>query len=339
MTLTLEQLAHHVDGHVIGDGKCLIDSVATLLNARSGQIGFLSNKSYIAQVRTTQASAVILNEEYARYCPVNALVVKNAYAAYAKIAQLLNPTPPIAATQHPTAVIDATAQVKSTTSIGPYAVIEAGVIIEDHVVVGPHCIVGRNSIIGAGSILVANVTICHTTHIGKRALLHPSVVIGADGFGQAYDSDHWIKVPQLGNVVIGDDVEIGAGTTIDRGSIEDTVIEDGVKMDNLIQIGHNARIGAHTVIAALAGVAGSTQIGKHCLIGGCAGIAGHLKVADGVTITGMSFIAKDIEHAGSYSSGLPAEESQHWHRLYVRFKQLDELTRRIKALEKKNDPN
>ncbi len=332
---TLEKLAHHVDGRVIGDAQCLIDSVATLANARTGQIGFLSNKTYINQVRATQASAVILEEEYARYCSANAIVVKNAYAAYAKIADLLNPAVRMPAERHGTAVIAATAQVKATATIGPYAVIEAGVVIEDGVVIGPHCIIGRNCFIGEDSNLVANVTICHSTRIGKRALIHPSVVIGADGFGQAYDADHWIKVPQLGNVVIGDDVEIGAGTTIDRGSIDDTVIEDGVKMDNLIQIGHNARIGAHTVIAALAGVAGSTQIGKHCLIGGCAGIAGHLKVADGVTITGMSFIAKDIEHAGSYSSGMPAEESQHWHRLYVRFKQLDELARRIKALEKK----
>jgi len=317
----------------------MIDSVATLLNARPGQISFLSNKTYNEQLRTTQASAVILDKEQAKYCPVNALVVKNPYAAYAKIAQLFNPPAVIKASRHPTAVIDPQAIISATAAIGPYTVIEAGVVIGADVVIGPHCIIGRDSVIQQGSRLVANVTICHASQIGKRVLIHPGVVIGADGFGQAYDDGRWIKIPQLGRVVIGDDVEIGAGTTIDRGAIEDTIIEDGVKMDNLIQIGHNAQIGAHTVIAALAGVAGSTRIGKHCLIGGCAGIAGHLTVADGVTITGMSFIARDIEHAGSYSSGLPAEESQHWHRLYVRFKQLDELARRIKALEKKNDTN
>ncbi|MBI3560450.1 MAG: UDP-3-O-(3-hydroxymyristoyl)glucosamine N-acyltransferase [Gammaproteobacteria bacterium] len=334
---TLAELAQHVNARVVGDGSCRIRAVATLQQARADQISFLSNKSYKPQLKTTRAAAVILHPNDVSDCPVNALVVNNPHAAYARIAQLLNPVPMPLAGIHASAVVDPHCSIDVSARIGPYAVIEAEVVIAAGVYIGPHCIISRDSHIGRDSRLVANVTVCHGSRIGERVLIHPGSVIGSDGFGQAYDQGRWLKVPQLGRVIIGNDVEIGACTTIDRGAIDDTIIDEGVKLDNLIQIAHNVQVGAHTVMAGCTGIAGSTRIGKHCLIGGGVGIAGHLSIADGVTITGMSLVIKDIDKPGSYSSGVPVEESQQWHRTYLRMKRLDELLRRVRSLEKKND--
>jgi len=192
-------------------------------------------------------------------------------------------------------------------------------------------------VIGEGGRLVANVTLCHGSQIGKRVLIHPGVVVGADGFGFANDQGRWVKIPQLGRVVIGDDVDIGANTTIDRGAIEDTVIEDGVKLDNLVQVAHNVHIGAHSAIAGCAGIAGSAHIGKHCALGGGVGVVGHLQIADNVVVTGMSMVSHTITEAGVYSSGTPLQENAKWHRNYVRLKQLDDMARRLKRLEKQLD--
>lgn len=337
MPFTLEELAKHVGGQILGDKTCIVNSVATLQQARPGQISFLTNSAYKDQLATTQASAVILSQDVAAACPVNAIVVRNPHVAYARIAQLLYPEVTPAPGCHPTAVIEAGSVVSPLASIGPYCVIESGATIEAGVLLGPHCSIGRNVHIGEDSQLVANVVLCHGVHIGKRALIHPGAVIGADGFGQANDQGHWIKVPQVGKVVIGDDVEIGACTTIDRGAIEDTVIENGARLDNLIQIAHNVRIGADTVIAACVGIAGSTHIGKRCMIGGAAGVAGHLRITDGVIINAMAMVIKDITSPGVYSSGMPAEESRQWNRTYVRIKQLEDLMRRVKALERQLD--
>lgn len=334
MEIQLGKLAEHVDGVIIGDKDCLISSVATLALASSGQISFFTNNIYKQDLFTTRASAVILTQQYVQHCPVTALVVKNPHAAYAKIAQALNPTPAFLPFHHPSAVIAANCHIHPDTILGANAVIESGATLEKGVFVGPNCTVGKNAYLAENVHLVANVTICHDVRIGKRTLIHPGAVIGADGFGQALDNGCWIKIPQLGTVVIGEDVEIGACTSIDRGAIENTIIGDGVKLDNQIQIGHNVRLGDHTVMAAGAGIAGSTHVGKHCLIGGMAGIAGHLQIADRVTITGMSFVAKDIDKSGSYSSGLPSEDTYQWHRTYVRIKQLDELMQRVRKLEK-----
>ncbi len=236
---------------------------------------------------------------------------------------------------HPSAVVEAGAQVDPTAWIGPNAVIGTDARISANVSIGPGCVVGRGSVIGAGSELVANVTVLHECVIGERALFHPGVVVGADGFGIANDKGRWVKVPQLGRVVIGNDVELGANTTVDRGAIEDTVIEDGVKIDNQVQIAHNVRIGAHTAIAGCAGIAGSAKIGRHCAIAGGVGIAGHLEIADGVQITAMALVTKSISQPGVYSSGTPLQPNDEWHKNFARFRKLDEMARRLRALEKK----
>ena len=334
MEIPLEKLAEHVDGIVVGTPTSSISSVATLALANPGQISFFTNNAYKNDLYTTRASAVIITQQYVTDCPVAALVVKNPHVAYAKIAQLLNPAAAFIASHHPSAVIDANCHIHPETIVGANAVIESGATLEKGVQVGPNCTIGKNAFLAEDVCLIANVTVCHDVRIGKRTLIHPGTVIGSDGFGQALDKGRWIKIPQLGTVIIGEDVEIGACTSIDRGAIDDTIIGNGVKLDNQIQIAHNVHVGDHTVMAAGVGIAGSTHIGKHCLIGGMAGVAGHLRIADRVTITGMTFIAKDIDESGSYSSGIPSEETYHWHRICVRIKQLDDLVQRLRKLEK-----
>lgn len=333
MVRTLGQLAEHLGAHVYGDADCKISGVATLQNARSGDISFLANPRYTKYLSATAASAVILTDEYRSACPTNALVVADPYLSYAQVATLLSP--PLAARQgrHPSAVVDPGSFIDSSAWIGPHCVIEEGAEIDAQVMVGPGCVIGRNCRIGAGSRLVANVTICQGSRIGKRALLHPGVVIGSDGFGLANDGGSWVKVPQLGGVTIGDDVEIGANTTVDRGALDDTVIEDGVKLDNQIQVAHNVYIGAHTAIAGCTGIAGSARIGARCTIGGGVGIVGHTEIADDVHITGMSFVAHSIRQPGIYSSGTPLEPNRDWRRNYARFHHLDDMARRLRHLE------
>jgi UDP-3-O-[3-hydroxymyristoyl] glucosamine N-acyltransferase len=266
-------------------------------------------------------------------CPTNALIVADPYVSYAKIALLLNPAPSFDSQIDPTAVIAASASIADAVYIGAHCVIGENVIIDSGSVIGPGCVIEQACCIGRNSRLVANVTLCTGVSIGERCLIHPGVVIGSDGFGVANDHGRWIKVPQLGKVRIGNDVEIGANTTIDRGALDDTVIEDGVKLDNLIQVAHNVKIGAHTVIAGCVGIAGSAEIGKHCAIGGGVGVLGHLQIADGVQVTAMSMVTKSIKAPGVYSSGVPLQTNRDWHKNAVRFKQLDELAARVKELE------
>ena len=333
ITRTLAELAAHVGGQVQGDGATTITGIGTLQSARAGQISFLANSRYRKFLQSTQASAVIVAEEYAADCPGNALIVAKPYVAYARIANLFVGRLVCENGVHATAVVSAGVRLGARVTIGPHSVIGEGVILGDDVWIGAGCVLGRNVSIGADGRLEANITLWHGTQIGVRALIHPGVVIGADGFGLANDNGVWIKVPQLGSVRIGDDVEIGANTTIDCGALEDTIIEDGVKLDNLIQIGHNVHIGAHTAIAACTAIAGSTKIGKYCGIGGTVGIVGHLEIADHVQITGMSMVTKSISEAGVYSSGTPLEPNAQWHKNFARFKHLDEMWRRIKHLE------
>lgn len=333
VTRTLAELARQVGGTVRGNGSEVIHGVATLQSAGPGQISFLSNPRYRKFLDATRAAAVIVTPDDAEHCTVNALLVENPYIAYARIAGIFAPLAPFSEGAHPSAVIDSTVTLGARVSIGPNTVIEAGAVIDDGVRIGAGCVIGRDVHIGAESCLEAHVTLWHGTRLGKRALIHPGVVIGADGFGLANDAGVWVKVPQLGRVIIGDDVEIGANTTIDRGALDDTVIEDGVKLDNLIQIGHNVHIGAHTAIAACTAVAGSTKIGKYCGIGGTVGIVGHLEIADRVQITGMSMVTQSITEPGTYSSGTPLEPNAQWRRNFVRVKQLDEMWRRLKQLE------
>ena len=334
MKLPLKKLAEHVGGYVIGDGDCLIDHVATLKHAAKGAITFLTNLKYKGELQATQASAVILSEKHAQECLTNALVVPNPHPAYAKIATLLYSEKTVQHGIHPTAVVEPGCQIDASVWIGPHCVVEAGVTILAGTVIGPGCYLGKHVSIGRDCELTTNITIMHHSRLADRILIHPGVVIGADGFGQANDNGKWIKVPQVGAVQIGNDVEVGANTTIDRGTIEDTIIEDGVKLDNLIQIAHNVRIGKNTVMAACTAVAGSSSIGENCAIGGCVAISGHISIADNVTITGRSTVLQSVRASGVYSSSTPLEPNNLWHKNHIRFKQLDEMAKRIKALEK-----
>lgn len=333
MAWTLAQIAEHIGGEVVGDPAFVVNSFSTLENATPNQISFLSNSKYKKYLAASLAGAVIINKHLASEAQCNVIIVKDTYVSYAKAAALLNPQKQYEGGIHPTAFVDSNSDIHSSAYIGPQVVIESGVKIETAVVVGPGCIIKEGVKVGQGTRLSANITLCEKVEIGKRCLLHPGVVIGADGFGIANDNGRWIKVPQVGSVLIGDDVEIGANTTIDRGAIENTVIGNNVKLDNQIQIAHNVTIGDNTVIAGCVGIAGSTQIGRNCIFGGRVTITGHISIADGVQLTGTTMVTKSITEAGSYSSGLPAEPTKQWHRNVIRYRQMDKLTDRVKQLE------
>ena len=274
--MTLGALGEALGAELRGDVNTQIERVATLGTAGSGAVSFLSNRRYRPQLRNTRASAVILSQEFAAECPVPVLVMDNPYLGYARAAALLNPRPPDPRGIHERAVVASDARVHEESWVDAGAVVQAGVRIAARAFIGPGCVVGEGVTVGEDTRLVANVTLCQGVVLGCRVIVHPGVVIGADGFGIANHEGIWEKVPQLGSVRIGDDVEIGANTTIDRGALEDTVVEEGVKLDNLIQVGHNVRIGAHTAIAACVAIGGSARIGRRCTIGGAASLAGHL---------------------------------------------------------------
>lgn len=325
--LSLGELAVRFGCILKGDPDARVSRVAALERADAASVTFLANPRYRRYLQHTNAGVVVLDPKLADACPVNALLAKNPYATYARIAALLYPPPAAAAGRHATVIADASAQIDSSVSIGPHAVIGARVKIGARSVIGPGCVVMDDVSIGEDTRLTANVTLCRGVIVGSRCLLHPSVVIGADGFGLAPDQGEWLKVPQVGTVRIGSDVEIGASTTIDRGAIDDTVIGDGVKLDNQIQIGHNVRIGDHTAIAGCAGISGSATIGKRCMIGGMVGVAGHLSICDDVVVTGKSFVSGSIRRPGYYSSGLPVDETPRFRKNAARFQRLDEFVR------------
>lgn len=339
--ISLGDLASQFSLELRGDGARMVRGVGTLAHAGNDQLGFLANPRYRAQLATTSAAAVVVRagdcDDTGDAGP-NLLIAVDPYVAFAQIAALFEQHVETPAGIHPSAVIAASARVAATASIGACCVIEANAIIEDGVVLGAHAFIGPDCFVGAGSRLAPRVTLVGGVRLGQRVLIHSGAVIGADGFGLAFDQDHWIKVPQLGGVCIGDDCEIGANTTIDRGALEDTVLEADVHLDNQIQIAHNVIIGAHTAIAGCAAIAGSTRIGKYCLIGGGAGIIGHLTITDRVTITAMSLVTHSIRESGEYSSGTPIQESRLWRRNAARFKHLDELARQI-AETKKGNPH
>jgi UDP-3-O-[3-hydroxymyristoyl] glucosamine N-acyltransferase len=286
-------------------------------------LSFLANPRYRKQLQSTRATAVLMRPENAADCPVAALIDPNPYLAYARIANLLHAEPRAAPGIHPSAVVSDSARVAASATVGPLCVIEDEVEIGDGVFVGPGCIVQRGARIGASSQLTARVNLYAGVRIGQRCIVHAGAVIGADGFGFAPDAGTWVKVPQVGGVLIGDDVEIGANTTVDRGAIDDTVVGDGVKLDNQIQVGHNVTIGAHTAVAGCVGISGSTSIGQRCMIGGGVGIAGHLTIADDVVVTGCSLVSASIKQAGSYSSGMPTVETRMWRRMVAHLRRLD----------------
>lgn len=334
MSWTLAELAAATGTELVGDGTLRIERIASLASASEGSISFLADRKLRKYLSETRASAVVLSADLAGDCPVSALVSSNPHVSFARVAALLYPVPEVSPGIHASAVVDPGAQIDPSASVGPLCVVEADVRVGPGVVIGPACVIGAGTSIGAGSRLVARVTICHGSVLGERVIVHPGAVIGSDGFGLANDAGRWVKVPQVGRAVIGDDVEIGANTTIDRGAIEDTVIEAGVKIDNLVQVGHNARIGEDTAMAACVGVAGSARIGRRCMIGGGVGIGGHLEIADNVTLMGASVAPKSINEPGVYSSTLSAQPQMTWNRNLARLSRLDELARRLGELER-----
>lgn len=333
MSRTLAQIAQHINGQLVGDPDYLVHGVGTLTQAGPEQISFLANKKYRKYLHTTQAGAVIVEPGLGDDLPSNLIEVADPYVAYARVAALLHPEPLKQPGVHPSAWVHPDADIADDVSIGPQVSIDAGVKIGRGSVIAAGCVLETDVRVGQDCRIKPNVTLCHEVMIGDRVIIHPGVVIGADGFGIANDNGQWIKVPQIGSVRIGNDVEIGANTTIDRGAIDDTSIADGVKLDNQIQIAHNVIIGEHTVIAGCVGIAGSTRIGRHCAIGGGTGIAGHIEITDGVQLTGMSMVTKPITEAGVFSSGIPAEPARQWHKNVIRYRQMDKLAERVKQLE------
>ena len=330
----IDELARRFGLEARGDASCVILGVASLARAEPQHLAFLANPRYATDLTHTRAGVVVLGAGDADASPVPVLVARDPYLAYAHIAALFDTAPAPSPGTHPTAVIADTARIDSSASIGAHCIVEAGAVIEAGAVLGPHCVIGPDCIVGARSRLGARVTLVTRVTLGKRVLIHAGAVLGADGFGLARGEDGWVKVPQLGGVRVGDDCEIGANTTIDRGALEDTVLEEDVRLDNQIQIAHNVRIGAHSALAGCAAVAGSATIGRDCLIGGSAGVLGHLELADGVTITAMTLVTHSIREPGVYSSGAPVEENRAWRRNAARMRQLDTMARRIAALEK-----
>ncbi len=332
-SFSLAELAGRFGGTVLGDAAVRIRQVAPLETAGPGELSFLTNRKYQKLLSTTRAAAVLVSEDSADAARLPRIICKNPYASYARIAALINPEVRPAAGIHAKAVVDAQASVAVSASVGPGAVIEKGAQIGEGVVLGANCFVGQGARIGADSRLHPNVTIYHDCVIGERVILHSGVVIGADGFGMAMDEGRWLKIPQIGRVVIGNDVEVGASTTIDRGALDDTIIEEGVKLDNQIQIGHNCHIGAHTAIAGCTGIAGSTRIGKHCMLGGNAMISGHLTIADRVVISGGTLVAKSITAPGTYTAVFPMQPHAEWLKNAALVRHLHELMERVRSLE------
>ena len=330
----LGRLAEHLGADLRGDPDRIVRSIAPLGAAGEDDLSFLANRKYLRDLRNTRAGAVIVGPGDAGASPTAVLVLPNPYLGYARAAALMEDRPEPEPGVHPGAVVAETATVSPGASIGPLAVVEGGASVGPGARIGPGSVVGAEAVVGEGTRLVANVTVCRGVRIGPRGLLHPGVVVGADGFGLANDRGTWVKIPQLGSVRIGADVEIGANTTIDRGALQDTVVGDGVKIDNQVQIAHNVVIGPDTAIAGCVAIAGSVRIGARCIIEGAVMISGHLELADDVHVTGGSAVARSIDRSGVWSSGMPAQESHVWRKMWIRMQKLDEFARRLRRLER-----
>lgn len=331
---SLEEIVAKLGGELVGDGSLEISRVASLASARAGHISFITDSKYLSKLAVTQASAIILSPDNREQTTVPRIVTDNPYAYFAKVSDLLNPRRTYMPGIHPTATIDPTAQIPASCTIQPYAVIGANVVLGENVVIEAGSFIGDGVEIGDDSILQANTVVYHECTIGKRCIIASGVVIGADGFGYANDGERWVKIPQVGSVLLEDDVEVGANTTIDRGALDDTIIEQGVKLDNLIQIGHNCRVGAHSVIAGCVGIAGSAQIGRNCRIGGAAMILGHLEIADNVTVSPGSMITRSLLKAGTYTALMPFQSHEEWLKTAANIRRLGDLSERVKELEK-----
>jgi UDP-3-O-[3-hydroxymyristoyl] glucosamine N-acyltransferase len=330
---SLWEIAAQLGGEVLGDGEVAVSRMASLASAKPGDLSFLSDTKYRSLLSSTEASAVVIGTDARDATSLPRIVTENPYAYFARVSSLLNPMTIAEPGIHATAVIDASASVPASASIAAHCHIGRHVQIGESVVIGPGSVIGDHVSIGNGSVLHANVTIYAGCELGSDCVLSSGVVIGADGFGYAEEHGKWVKIPQVGRVIIGNAVEIGANTSVDRGALDNTVIEEGVKLDNLIQIGHNCRIGAHTVIAGCVGIAGSARIGQHCRIGGAAMILGHLEIADGVTVSPGSMITRSLTKADTYTALMPFQPHDKWLKTAAHLRHLDDMATRILRME------
>lgn len=333
--MKLKEIASLIGAQLIGDGEIEIKNIATLSNAQSGGISFFHNKKYRNTLSQTKASAVILTEADVEFCSTVMLVVNDPYFALAKLAESFAYTTEFSGV-HTSAIIGESCDIDSSVAIAANVVIGRHVKIAKDTKIATGVVIGDYVEIGENSTVLTNANICHHVIIGNKVLIHPGVIIGSDGFGNAFHEGRWHKVAQLGSVIIGDDVEIGANTTIDRGAVGNTIIDEGVRLDNQIQIGHNVKIGAHTAIAACSGIAGSVTIGKYCMIGGKAGISGHLSIVDGVILTANAQVTNSIKEKGLYSSGTGLFTNAMWRKSIARLRNLDDYIRKLQALIRKN---
>ena len=333
-SLTLGEIAVRFGCELRGNPGQSVTGVATLAGGPQ-QVGFCANPALHAELGNTRLGAVILAPALAASCPgtTGALVHSNPHAVFARVAAALHPAPPLRPGVHPSAIVHDSARVAASAQIGPFAVIGADVVVGERCRIAAHVVLGDSVSLGADSQLAQRVTVLERCQIGVRCVVHAGAVIGSDGFGNARDGCAWVTVPQLGAVRIGADVEVGANTTIDRGALDDTVIEDGVRLDNLIQVAHNVVIGEHTAIAACVGIAGSTRIGRCCMIGGGTGIGGQLEIGDDIVITGFGMVTRSLDRPGIYSSVMPVEEVSVWRRIVGRVKRLEQLVARVSRLE------
>ncbi len=332
--MQLGELATRIGARLDGDASIDILRVADLASAQANELSFLSSSEYRPLLSATRAGAVIVREADRPSAPCAALVMSNPYLGYARAAQLLDTTPQMAPGVHPTAVVAADASLGTGVAIGPYAVIESGVHIGDHAAIGAHCVIGAGAVIGRATRLWPQVTVYHQSVIGERCLVHSGTVIGSDGFGFAPDAGTWVKIPQVGRVVIGDDVEIGANCAIDRGALSDTRIGNGVKLDNFIHVAHNVEIGDHAAMAAMTGIAGSSKIGKQVTLSGRVSVTGHLSICDNAHVTACTMVSRSITEPGAWSSGTTQQPNREWRKSAARFNQLDEMAKRLRRLER-----
>ncbi|MDN7139441.1 UDP-3-O-(3-hydroxymyristoyl)glucosamine N-acyltransferase [Pseudomonas sp. JQ170] len=335
VTMKLGQLAEFLGATLSGPAELEITGLATLQEAGPGQLSFLANPQYRKYLGDSHAAAVLLKAADAEGFAGHALIVADPYLAYARISHLFDPKPRAVAGIHPSAVVASDAQVDASASVGAFAVIESGAQIGPGVAIGAQCFIGARCVIGEGGWLAPRVTLYHDVRIGKRVVIQSGAVIGGEGFGFANEKGVWQKIAQIGGVSIGDDVEIGVNTAVDRGALADTRIGDGVKLDNQIQIAHNVQIGDHTAMAACVGISGSTKIGKHCTIAGGVGMVGHIDVCDGVFVSGMTMVTRSITEPGAYSSGTAMQTLGEWRKSAARIRQLDEMAKRLQQLEKR----
>ena len=334
MPVSLGQLATQFGCELVGDPDVVVDDVASLPNAREGALSFLSNAAYLDQLASTRAAAVILRNEHVERSATASLVARDPYATYARIAAVIKPARSFPAGVHKAAVIDESASVHASAHVAANAFVDEGSTVGARSYIGPGTYVGPDCTIGEDSRLLANVTLVRAVELGARCIIHPGAVLGADGFGNAMTPEGWVKVPQVGGVRIGADVEIGCNTTVDCGALDDTVIENGVRIDNLCMIAHNVHVGAHTAMAAMTGIAGSTKIGARCMFAGQSGAVGHVEICDDVVVSGQGMLSKDITEPGVYASSFPSEKVREWNRKVARFRRLDTLFDRVKKLEK-----